>query len=628
MAPRHSKQRFALNGRRESRRTPGKLLQCAIVSAVDALATYRARTEHWQTVAAQNERRFIAIGNIRLAILIAGLAMAWLAFGAKTLHPWWLAAPVTAFLILARFLSDAERAREMARRALAHFDHALARMEDRWAGTGATGEGLADAHHVYADDIDLFGRGSLFQLLCTARTTTGEQTLARWLLAPADRNEAQARQAALRELSPRVDLREELALLGEDARTGVRSEALAEWGSEQHVEFPAIASAVAIALATVNAIALIGYFATWWDGLPVILALMPALLFEFWVRQSTQQALRRVRSSARDLEILSLIFARLERERFQSAKLSGLCSQLQAEGAPVSQRIARLARLVVWIDSCNHIIMAVLSLFLVLRPQLAMAVERWRKANGPHIRQWIAVMGEIEALNSLAAFTFEHSEASFPEFLNEADGPQFSAKGLLHPLLPRKTSVENDVTLGGELRLLIVSGSNMSGKSTLLRAIGLNCVLAWAGAPVTAQSLGISPVALGASLRTVDSLQEGRSRFYAEILRLSQIMDLATGTRPVLFLLDELLSGTNSHDRRIGATGVVTDLLERGAIGLITTHDLALTQIADSLGARAANCHFEDHLEEGKISFDYKLRPGVVQRSNALELMRAVGLKV
>lgn len=598
------------------------------VTFMDAQATYRARIEHWQAIAGKSERRFIAIGNLRLIILLAGLAMAWPVFVAKALHPWWLAAPVIAFLLLARQLSEAERAREMARRALAHFDHALARMEDRWTGMGATGEAHGDAHHVYAEDIDLFGRGSLFQLLCTARTTSGGQTLARWLLNAAGREEAQARQQALRELAPRVDLREELALLGEDVRTGVHSEALAEWGAEKHVEFPAVASGAALFLAAINAILLTGYFAGAWEAVLLLLGLVPAVGIAFWLRVPTRQALQRVHASARDLQILALLFARIERETFSSALLAGLHARLEVQGALVSQRIARLARCVEWIDSCNHIVMAVLEPFLLLKPQLAMAVERWRAANGPHIRQWIAAMGEMEALNSLAAFSFEHPGAAFPELLPAGESPLFAARGLHHPLLAAKASVANDVQLGGELRLLIVSGSNMSGKSTLLRAIGLNCVLAWAGAPVTAQSLQISPVALGASLRTVDSLQEGRSRFYAEILRLSQIMDLAAGARPTLFLLDELLSGTNSHDRRIGATGVVTGLLERGAMGLITTHDLALTHIADSLGARAANCHFEDHLEDGKISFDYKLRPGVVQRSNALELMRAVGLKV
>jgi DNA mismatch repair ATPase MutS len=175
---------------------------------------------------------------------------------------------------------------------------------------------------------------------------------------------------------------------------------------------------------------------------------------------------------------------------------------------------------------------------------------------------------------------------------------------------------------------LVISGSNMSGKSTLLRTVGTNAVLALAGAPVRAARLALSPLALGATLRVQDSLQDGASRFYAEITRLAQIVGLAAGERPLLFLLDEILAGTNSHDRRIGAEAIVRGLVARGAIGLVTTHDLALAAIADALAPAGENVHFADHLEDGRIAFDYLMHSGVVTKSNALELMRAVGLEV
>jgi DNA mismatch repair ATPase MutS len=195
-------------------------------------------------------------------------------------------------------------------------------------------------------------------------------------------------------------------------------------------------------------------------------------------------------------------------------------------------------------------------------------------------------------------------------------------------LIPRRECVANDVSLGGEVTALVVSGSNMSGKSTLLRAIGVAAVMAQAGAPVRAKRLRLSPLAVGATLRVQDSLQAGRSRFYAEITRVRQIVDVSRGPLPLLFLLDELFSGTNSHDRRVGAESVIRGLLERGAIGLVTTHDLALAEIVAGLGPRTLNVHFEDHFEDGLMRFDYRIHPGVVQHSNALELMRAVGLEV
>jgi DNA mismatch repair ATPase MutS len=195
-------------------------------------------------------------------------------------------------------------------------------------------------------------------------------------------------------------------------------------------------------------------------------------------------------------------------------------------------------------------------------------------------------------------------------------------------LLPRSQAVRNDLTLSHQLQLIIISGPNMAGKSTFVRAGGVNAVLAQCGAPVRAQRLVMSPLVVTASICVLDSLQGGVSRFYAEITRLKQIADLAKGESPVLFLLDELFSGTNSHDRRIGTESIVRNLVDRGAIGMVTTHDLALTQIAESLGPRAANFHFEDHLENGRLHFDYRLCPGVVQTSNALQLMRSIGLEV
>jgi DNA mismatch repair ATPase MutS len=242
------------------------------------------------------------------------------------------------------------------------------------------------------------------------------------------------------------------------------------------------------------------------------------------------------------------------------------------------------------------------------------------------LRRWLTAVGDIEALSSMAGYRYEHPDDVFPDL---ADGPPlFAGEALGHPLLPESVVIRNDLDLTPPLRVLVVSGSNMSGKSTLLRTVGINAVLAQAGAPVRARRLRLTPLAVCASIRIQDSLQSGVSRFYAEITRLGQIMRRADDQPPVLFLIDELLHGTNSHDRRIGSEAIVRGLVERGAIGLVTTHDLALAQVADALGAGGANVHFEDVLEDGRMRFDYRMRPGVVEHSNALALMRAVGLRV
>jgi DNA mismatch repair ATPase MutS len=306
--------------------------------------------------------------------------------------------------------------------------------------------------------------------------------------------------------------------------------------------------------------------------------------------------------------------------------LTGLRASLDSGSEPPSRRMARLAKLIERLDSRDNVFVRLAEIFVLWTPHLAVSVEMWRAQSGAAVRRWLTATGEMEALCSLASHAFEHPEDPFPEFTDEHG--LIDATGVCHPLLPEGRAVRNDVRLGGVLRVLIVSGSNMSGKSTLLRTLGVNAVLAQAGATVRARRLRISPLAVGASIRVTDSLQGGVSRFYAEILRLRQILDLTAGKLPVLFLIDEFLHGTNSHDRKIGAGALVHRLTERGAIGLITTHDLALAGIADELTERAANVHFEDHIENGHIHFDYVMRPGVVEKSNAIELMRSVGLEI
>lgn len=255
------------------------------------------------------------------------------------------------------------------------------------------------------------------------------------------------------------------------------------------------------------------------------------------------------------------------------------------------------------LDSRRNIFMRIIGLPLLYTTQLAFAVEGWRKASGPQVQRWLDAVGELEAFCSLAGYAYEHPANPMPELSEE--GPIFECRGIGHPLLPASRCVRNDVSLGIGCRVVIVSGSNMSGKSTLLRAVGVNAILAMTGAPVCAHRLRISALVVGASIRTLDSLQGGTSRFYAEITRLRRLTDLTNGPAPLLFLLDELLHGTNSHDRRIGAEGIVKGLVARGASGLVTTHDLALTHIADELVPPGFNVHFQDHLEDGKITFDY-----------------------
>ncbi len=435
-----------------------------------------------------------------------------------------------------------------------------------------------------------------------------------------------ARQAAVSELRPRLDLREDLALLGEGVRSGEDAQSLTAWATAQpwHVSIWLRATAIALALLAVVTLIL---WVSGFGGTPFLVALILGRAFAFRYRAQVGRVVSSVDAAGRDLVLLSGVLSRLEQERFTSPRLVELRAALDVEGLAASRQIARLNRLIDLLDAQRNTIFAPVAVLLLWPVQLAIAIEGWRQKSGPAVVRWLSAVGELEALSSLAGHAYERPQDPFPE-LTES-GTCFEGEGLGHPLIPESRNVRTDLQLSAErLRVLIVSGSNMSGKSTLLRTLGTNTVLALAGAPVRARRLRLSPLQVGASIRIQDSLQAGASRFYAEITRLRQIVELTEGELPVLFLLDEILHGTNSHDRLIGAEGVVRGLIERGAIGLVTTHDLALARIADELAPHAANVHFEDHLEGGKMSFDYQLRPGIVQRSNALELMRSVGLEV
>ena len=317
----------------------------------------------------------------------------------------------------------------------------------------------------------------------------------------------------------------------------------------------------------------------------------------------------------------------LEREQFQSPQLAGIRAKLDTEGHPPSERIVQLhGRIQNLNNSLANQFFAPIAFMLCLPIHFVHAIELWRMQVGTHIPDWLDAVGEFEALSSLAGYAFEHPADPFPEI--EAAGACFEAESLGHPLLTDSQSVRNDLSFGGDLRLILISGSNMSGKSTLLRSVGTNVVLALAGAPVRARRLKLTPFRVGTAMRINDSLQAGASLFYSVVRRLKAVVELAEGEFTLLFLLDEILQGTNSHDRRVGAEAVIRKLVERGSVGLVTTHDLALTEIVDSLAPQAINIHFEDRLINGRMTFDYRIRPGVVERSNALELMRMMGLEV
>jgi hypothetical protein len=576
---------------------------------------------------AQFDRIDKRVGNVRLLVVFAALVAAWWSFERGAFSAWWLLIALGGFVAIAAYHAGVQRRRLCAGRAVEFYRRGLARVEDRWVGSGAAGslgERFDAGESLYATDLDLFGRGSLFELLSQARTRMGENMLAAWLLAPASAATIRERHEAVADLKGRLDLREDVAVLGEDVKSAVHAEALVEWAESPNLLERGWVRWVALLLAVV-AVGTAVFWGVTGEKVPFFAVVLIEGIVVLRLRGRVQAVLRGAEHALEDLQLLSALLGRLERERFETGRLKAVSAAMGSHGVAGSKAIGRLGGIVEYIYSLDNPILKALDIPLMYSVQCAFAAEGWRREHGKAVRAWLDGVGEMEALLSIAAYSYERPGDSFPELMEGA--PCFEAVGIGHPLLPVGSCVRNDVRVGGERSVLLISGSNMSGKSTLMRAVGLNTVLAMAGAPVRARRLRLTPLQVGASILINDSLQEGSSRFYAEITRLRHICDLAVGGLPVLFLLDELLQGTNSKDRMVGAEGVVRELLARGAIGLISTHDLALTGIGGAAG-KLYNVHLQDEIAEGKMKFDYTLRDGVVTKSNGIELMRLIGLDV
>lgn len=614
----------------------------------DARSTAERRAGQRAALLRRTRRFEKAVSWSRLAAVLAAAVLVWLSVQARLFPLIWAAVPALLFLALLVLHERVLRQAERLKRAQAFHRQMLNRLDGDWRAGGRPGSRFADEHaeHVYAADLDLFGPDSLFRMLNRTRTRGGDELLASWLLEPAPPDVVRKRQEAVRELAPRLDFRERLAVHGRLARTDIDPEALRAWA--QGGGRPALPGAggreflmriLLTTAAAANLVTVTGWMIWSWGPSPFLAVAVLAVLWMIATRRSIAAATGGVTRASRDLNLVAALLEIIEREPFESDLMVELAERLRgSDESTASRNATRLQRLVDLLDSMRNALFVPFGLLLLWTPQLAYAIDSWRRRHGERVAIWLDVLSSVEALASLASHAFEHPNHIFPTLVEPAGKrrPLLAGKGLGHPLLPAKDCVANDVVLeacsrkpAAPAQCLIVSGSNMSGKSTLLRTVGTNVVLALAGAPVRARSLVLTPLAIGSSIQLRDSLAEGHSRFYAEITKLKSVLDLTEQDTPVLFLLDEILHGTNSHDRRVGAEALVRGLVDRGAVGLVTTHDLALARIADNSPLSSLrNVHFRDDLVDGEIVFDYRLREGTVTRSNALDLMRQVGLDV
>jgi hypothetical protein len=569
--------------------------------------------------------RWNQISNLRLilAVLAIGFGFWWLRTGEAV---WGLLAAAFALAFIAVLVWHRQLG---ARQADASIrvqlrKHAIARIHRDWRSLPEPKAHEVPLDHPYARDLDLVGHGSLQQLIDTTRTPAGREALFRWLSEGASDAEIHARQQVARDFAESEQWREDLAAAG--ARAGEPSgdvELLLAWiesaATKRIGARHLIAVVLAVGTVAVGVLYAIGIVPFAWL-LPFIVA---NAILTFTAPDSGQLA--QINSHQRSLSRYRAVLPHAETAPGSSPETERLRGRLVAADGTASHQLASLDRALAFVIPSGTIIWFPLQLAV----NWDLLVEAWLRrlaaAIGPNLRGWIAVIGETEALAALGNTAALNPDWTWPDVV--ADAEAFTGTALAHPLIPAKRRVANDVTVGPGGTVLIVTGSNMAGKSTLLRAAGLNAVLARAGGPVCAAGLRMPNYAVWSSVRIQDSLEEGVSLYMAELLRLKQIVDAAR-SGPILYLLDEILHGTNTTERRIAARSVIRQLVETGSIGVVSTHDLELVDAG--LAGAAVLVHLVDQVVDGpdgpEMVFDYRLRPGLAPSSNALRLLNLVGL--
>jgi hypothetical protein len=595
------------------------------------LESYRQKEEKYEQSAIQWQRKFNAFSWLRVGVFVAVGGSGWLAYqllgvGAALLVA---AAGLVVFATVVRRHAQIAYTRNQFRFLAAINREEQARFRNEHHPDD-DGRDFANPVHPYTGDLDVFGRSSLYVLLNRTNTLDGRRQLASWLRGAATVEEIRGRQRAVAELAPALDWRQAFQATGRHLDSDPETlHRLLAWLGEP----PAVSGrkwlvllAYLMPVLTVAAIGLAVFTEAVTYHLPVLF-----LLVNGWLLRYSFAAVHRAAEGAyqtsRTLRAYGKLISTLEEHSFATEKMHTVKVQLSREGVTASGKIHQLAGLLTNLQARNNAIFYLLANPLLLWDLFwLIRLEQWKAGMESTVRQWFAALGEAEALNSLAGFAYANPGYTLPEITTHA--LQYEARQLGHPLILASKRVSNDFSMAGLGKTLVVTGSNMSGKSTFLRTLGINAVLALAGAPVCATACCISIFRVFTAMRTQDSLEESVSSFYAELKRLRQLIELLPDEQPVFYLLDEILKGTNSHDRHEGAKALIRQLHKHHASGLVSTHDLALGQLGEVSPEYVENYSFNSDLADGKLHFDYKLREGICRSFNASQLMRQMGIEM
>ncbi|MBY0478618.1 MAG: hypothetical protein K2Q24_13305 [Chitinophagaceae bacterium] len=483
--------------------------------------------------------------------------------------------------------------------------------------------------HPYAGDLDIFGRASLYQYINRTYSQQGNQLLADWLSAPSSPQIIQARQHAAKELMQQTNWRQELQAHGSSSTITITTEKkMEEWLKEnnQFIDkkiwhlirfiFPVIATGT-----------LIGFMFDIITYQRFLQALLVFTLIAFAITRMIVPLYRKLNKITGQMEVLSNSIACIEQAEFKDPLLVELKHQFHSGSNKASLQILQLKNIFNRFDyRLNPVVFIPLNIFLLWDLQQVLQLEKWKQKNNQQINHWFDALAQLEALNSIATLAFNHPHWSFPQL--KTDEPLFIAEQLGHPLIDEQKNVLNDFSTTGKEQINLITGSNMAGKSTFLRSIGVNMVLAGMGSPVCAKKLTVTPLKVMSSMRIKDNLEESTSTFYAELKKLKQIIDAVNNNEPVFILLDEILRGTNSNDRHTGSKALIKQLLHHKATGILATHDLELANLANEFPAGIHNYHFDVQVNADELFFDYQLKRGICQSMNASILMRKIGIEL
>ncbi|SEJ61351.1 MutS domain III [Dyadobacter sp. SG02] len=519
----------------------------------------------------------------------------------------------------------------------------LRRMDNDLSGF-PTGSEWLQRDHDYAADLDVFGHHSLFQLLNRTTTESGARLLAHWLSAPAALHETITdRQVAVRELAAKVDWRQEFQVSGmQFESTKSDYELLLKW-VEEPVQFLSsrkklLTTSVLLGIVSTVALAYFLYYLLFHlrelSGIHLLPLVLMLVVNSVYLRKFSQASEHIILSTQRNIGILGAyqsLIETVEKQSFGAKKLRDLHAVLKHAGSSAASEISALKRILEMFQQKGtrntigkNAFYGMMNNLWLLDVHLILKTEDWKSRNRDHIRPWISAVSEMEALASIAGFAYSNPGYTFPEISTEQYLIDFRTVG--HPLLKQKKRVSNNFTMQGRGATTMITGSNMAGKSTFLRTVGINLVLAFTGAPCCASHARVSPLRVFTSMRTQDNLEESVSSFYAELQRIEQLLRLVGEGEPIFFLLDEMFKGTNSQDRFRGGVSLIRQLGELNAFGMISTHDLDLAKLTKDLTIE--NFSFNSVISDGQISFDYRLTPGICTDFNASELMKRSGIRI